>query len=209
MGDTVSFEVLARYERKAREIDGITAFGSQFKTVSANLTCEATFIDILQVCGGLPLALAIAGSGIKSHFDNSDSAAFAVNKYWTSLRDCNVPSSNKTNDAHPGLEHVVSASLKECERWGRSCGRHHEMNRMFESLCVLEKQTLITESALKSLWELGEREVGEVIGKFADCNIVHLEPFSQNATSDETVYNYGVRLHDLVLMLCREMAGPS
>ena len=48
-----------------------------------------------------------------------------------------------------GLKYVVEASLKLCEVWGRSGGRNYEMNRLFRSLCILEKQQFLPEVTLK------------------------------------------------------------
>ena len=41
----------------------------------------------------------------------------------------------------------------------------------------------------------------------SDCEVCRL--FRRNATVDEAMLQYSVRLHDLMLMLCREMAGTK
>ena len=42
----------------------------------------------------------------------------------------------------------------------------------------------ILESALRVLWELGERGVREVVAKLVDCSIVRREMFRQSEPAD-------------------------
>ena len=100
---------------------------------------------------------------------------------------------------------MVEASLKLCEAWGRSEGRNYDMGRLFRSLCILEKQQFLPESTLKLYWGfegLDQMEVREVVGKFANLNIIRRERVDKSVVKGE---QFCVRLHDLVLELCKKM----
>ena len=104
-----------------------------------------------------------------------------------------------------GLKYVAEATLKSCEAWGRSGGRDYEMGRLFRSLCILEKQHFLPRSTLKSYWGhegLGEVEVREVVGKFANLNLVEREWVDSWIVKEE---QFCVGAHDLVLGLRKTM----
>ena len=79
------------------------------------------------------------------------------------------------------------------------------MVRLFRSLCILEKQLVLLESALKLFWGfevLGELEVKEVLRKFTDLNLVKRERVDRCILNEKP---FCVRLHDLVLGLSQKM----
>ena len=100
---------------------------------------------------------------------------------------------------------MVEANLKSYEAWGRSGGRKYYMVRLFRSLCILEKQQFLPESALNLFWGfegLGELEVKEVMRKFTDLNLVKRERVDGCIFNEEP---FCIRLHDFVLGLCKTM----
>ena len=209
----VSFECVEPQGSKAREILGRTAFGVDWQDIVSNWDAESDYEEILDVCAGLPLALGIAGSGVHADYEDSrdgegrKDSSFAVKNYRVGLKEGSVKTLAGANvDYHrDGLKYVVAASLKLCQEWGRSGGRNYDMARLFRSLCILEKQQFLPESTLKLYWRL-ERldgsEVREVVRKFADLNLVRRERVDSCTVKKE---QFCVRLHDLVLELCKKM----
>ena len=87
----------------------------------------------------------------------------------------------------------------------RSGGRNYNIECLFRSLSILEKQQLVQESALKLFWVFGrldEMEAREVMRKFADPNLVRCEQVDGCISKEG---QFCVRLHDLMLELCRKM----
>ena len=91
--------------------------------------------------------------------------------------------------------------MKRKGQWGRN----YDMGRLFLSLCILDKRQFLSESTLKLFWGLGgldELAVREVMGKFADLNLVKRERVDRRIVKEEQLC---VGLHDLVLELCKKM----
>ena len=209
----VSFECVEPQGSKAKEILGRAAFGVDWEQITSNMVAELEYAGILQVCAGLPLALGIAGSGVNVDYEDSKderdrkNASFAVKNYWVGLKEGSVKTLGGANAEYhaDGLKYVVEASLKLCQAWGHSGGRNYDMGRLFCSLCILEKQQFLPESTLKLYWEfegLDEMEAREVVQKFANLNLLKRERIDRSVFQDE---QFCVRLHDLVLELCKKM----
>jgi len=77
----VNFEVLKADGKKAREILCRTAFGSGWRKAPGSAGHGLELTRILEFCAGLPLALSIAGSGIRSAYEDNRSEAAAIRKY--------------------------------------------------------------------------------------------------------------------------------
>ena len=201
----VSFEALEPHGSKAKEILGTAAFGREWEQVTCDWEAESEYKQILGVCAGLPLALGIAGRGVKIDFEDSEDPPFAVQNYWKGLQEGGLDHLQGMNAEYhaDGLKYVVQASLKLCEVWGRAGERDFDMRRLFRSLCVLEKQQSIPESTLKLLWGLGNRQVSEIVRKFVNLNIAKREIQNRSASNNR---QFCLHLHDLILELCQEMA---
>ena len=209
----VSFECVEPQGSRAREILGRAAFGVDWQQITSNWNAESEYVEILTVCAGLPLALGIAGSGLNVDYEDSrnrkgrKNPSFAVRNYWYGLKRGSLKHlrATKTSYHTDGLKYVVQASLKSCKAWGRREGRNYDMGRLFRSLCILENQQFLPESALKLFWGfegLDEMKVKEAVKKFADVNLVKRERVDRCIVKEE---EFCVRLHDLVLELCKEM----
>ena len=201
----VSFECVDPEGSKAKEILGRAAFGDNWQKIMLGWNAESEYVEILKVCAGLPLALGIAGSGVNADYEDSKDASFSVKNYWSRLdKDVLNQLQNANIEYHSdGLKYVVEASLKSCEAWGRSGGRNYDMRRLFCSLCILEKQQFLPESTQKLYWGregLGETGASEVVRKFANLNLVKRELVDMSIVKE-----FCVRLHDLVLELCKKM----
>ncbi len=70
---------------------------------------------------------------------------------------------------------------------------------------------VIPKSVLSNLWSISSRETNRVVDKFADLGLVTITTYKtlSETSQDETVEDYGVRLHDMVLLLCQEMVGDE
>lgn len=97
--------------------------------------------SLSSTCGGLPFALAIAGGGVNGVYVAFRDAMFAIREY-TEWVDLLQQRDERAVFGHPGLHHVVTASLKQCEPLAS------DVDRQFEALCVLEKQMAMPVSVL-------------------------------------------------------------
>ena len=203
----VNFECVEPQGRKAREILGTAAFGPDWQQAVSDWDGGSEYVGILNVCAGLPLALGIAGSGVKEDYVDSRNASFAVKNYWGGLMKGGLKHLQGANVEYhaDGLKYVIEASLQLCAVWGSSGGRNYDLRRLFRSLCILEKQQLIPESTLELYWRLDKQQVGEVVRKFTNLNIVKRELVDRSTSDNRQVPQFFIRLHDLVLELCQEM----
>ena len=128
--------------------------------VTDNCGSEKEFLQVLNFCAGLPLALGIAGSGVNTYYADSGDAFLAMKTYWGRLRGRALRRMRGTNlDYHKdGLKFVVQACLSACDAWARSEGRSYDMRNLFKSFSVLEKQASLPESALTGYWEVDDGE---------------------------------------------------
>ena len=107
-----------------------------------------------------------------------------------------------------GLSYIVEASLVQCEQCVEKSRNKVNVQNLFRSLCVLNKQTVMPKSMLSILWGLSSRETDRIVHKFADMGLITktADTTTSEKSSNEIGEGYGVRLHDLVLVLCQEMA---
>ena len=203
----VSFECAQPEGPRARKILGKSAFGDSCEEIISNWNAESEYVEILRVCAGLPLALGIAGSGVKLNYLDSKDASFSVVKYWRRLKRGGLNQLKGANAEYhaSGLKYVVEASLELCELWGSSGGRNLNMRRLFRSLCVLEKQQLMPESILEQYWALNELQMSEVVEKFTNLYIVKRDLLKRSININSKISQFHVYMHDLVLELCQEM----
>ena len=105
----------------------------------------------------------------------------------------------------------MDASLIQCEQWAAESLKKEDVHDLFRSLCVFEKQMVIPKSILSNLWNINSRETKRVVDKFADLGLITKTMYKtpSETSRDEIAEDYGVRLHDLVLVLCQEMTGDK
>ncbi len=110
-----------------------------------------------------------------------------------------------------GLSYIVEASLVQCEQWVEKSRNRENVQNLFRSLCVLEKQMIMPESILSMVWGLSLRKTDRVVHNFADLGLITktANPITSEKSSNEIVKEYGVRLHYLVLLLCQELADDG
>ncbi len=73
----------------------------------------------------------------------------------------------------------------------------------FLSLCVLEKQMVIPESIISNTWGLASWETEQVVRIIADLDLIIRTKLKKpsDLVHEETVEDYAVCLHDLILVL--------
>ena len=79
------------------------------------------------------------------------------------------------------------------------------MGHLLRSLCILEKQQFLPESTMKLYWRSERQDemmLREVVGKFANLNIMKRERVDKSVVKDE---HFCFRFYDLVLELCKKM----
>ena len=119
----VSFECVESRESRAREILGKAAFGGNWQQTKSNWNAESEYVEILDVCAGLPFALGIAVRGLHIDYEGSRDGegrkdpSFAVRNYSGWLKKNSLWYVQRANPAYHrgGLKYVVDASLKSCE----------------------------------------------------------------------------------------------
>ncbi len=89
------------------------------------------------------------------------------------------------------------ASFIQCQQWANKSLKKVNMQDLFRSLCVLDKQTVMPKSMFSNLWRLSSREPDDVVQTFADLGLV-------TKTINQTSDDYDVHQHDFVL--CQEIA---
>eukprot|EP00171_Calliarthron_tuberculosum_P006675 IDg6675t1 len=186
VGNAIAFEPLEARGEKTRAIL-VKASSGNFSTNGGTNTYMNRLLDI---CGGLPLTLSVAGAGVKHELKRLDDPSLAIKHYCERLErfiknrvDAELPD-------YPCLSHVIHASLKHCEQW------RQDVRKLFEALCVLQRQAKIPVRSLSRLWGAGLEETTDIVEKLEEASLVRLEP-----CGEET----GLRLHDLVLTLCQGM----
>lgn len=155
---------------------------------------RSSFTHVLRTCGGLPLALAVAGSCIRSLIDaigNESEKHIAWSKYWESLRR-NIAKLGNTASMHHGpLFDTIYSSLSVLERTqGNKTGLTCPVVLAFESLCMMRKNGWIPEHVLERTWSAAKDEIDSLVNLLANASIISRTV--QHGT-------WGVRCHDLVL----------
>eukprot|EP00171_Calliarthron_tuberculosum_P007051 IDg7051t1 len=164
VGNPVEFDCLEERGTKARNIFVKAAFSN----TDPNLQDVSSEVEkILDWCAGLPLALSIAGSAVNYYYEDcQDDASFAIKTYCENMEDIHEDSDGEEYEYHPGLSHVVEASLKICEQRGA------DMRCRFKALCVLEKQMTMPISALSKLWGVDRKVADKTVETFKQFSLV-------------------------------------
>lgn len=153
----------------------------------------------LETCGGLPLALSVAGSAVKQlmapSVDVSKQNAFV--RYWERLQShANQLSKAEIGERHKGLSVALESSLDSLEKKWK--GETVQVRDMFQSLCVLQKQMCLPLSVIAKLWGVTSAVAQEGVMMFARNSLVSLV-----WTNGEVS---GMQMHDLVHDISVDMA---
>eukprot|EP00171_Calliarthron_tuberculosum_P005482 IDg5482t1 len=126
VGSPTSFGTLVARGEKSREILLRAASGK----ISANAETNEYVDKLLDICGGLPLTLSIAGAGVKQELKRRADPCTAIKHYCERLESFIKKSVDNELSDYPCLSHVIEASLKHCERWRQG------VRNFFKAFCV-------------------------------------------------------------------------
>ena len=208
-----TFGTLPSHGPSARNLLGQMAFGEEHYELLKRPDVQNYFETILKVCAGLQLALCMAGRALRTERERLGDIRKVLEVYTSQLEYDQRPheTARSAQLYDQGLPYIVEASLVQCEQWAKKSLKKANVRDFFLALCVLEKQMVMPKSVLSYLWGLNSRETDHVVQKFADLGLITktVEKTLPELTQNETKEDYGVRLHDLVLVLCQEMVGDE
>ncbi|CDF34197.1 WD40-repeat containing protein [Chondrus crispus] len=157
VGKRVTFEPR---EREGRDSVHMLMLASGANPEEANdPRCKEAVSKILKLCAGLPLALNVAGTGVRymrDRWEGEKSQAWET--YLSKMKSRNTIRSESPGDGyllsldatlHASLEIVESGMGSDAERLGQFSFR-----KIHRSLCVMKKQDRMPLSLVRDLWEM-------------------------------------------------------
>ena len=205
-----TFNTLISDRPRARNLLGHITFGGEQIEILERPDIQDHIEVILNVCAGLQIALCMAGRALRTEIRRVGDIRKVFEMYASQVEHDQRPDETERGAQlyDHGLSYIVEASLVQCERWAEKSLKKVNVHNLFRSLSVLEKQTAMPKSMLSMVWGISSRETDRVVNKFADLGLVTktMDRTTSGRSSNEVVDEYGVRLHDLVFVLCQEMA---
>ena len=157
---------------------------------------ESSVGKILLLCGGLPIALAVAGCGVASLAHVHGNFKSACILYAKQLEDKVIDLGEEKIGGCGSLNAGIAPSLECMEaNWEDAAETGHSAMELYTSLCVLEKQGWIPVSVLCRMWKVYKGMALKVAKRFGEMN---LASFSVREVRNGGI-EYGIMLHDLQL----------
>ncbi len=208
-----TFDTLLSNRPRARNLLGRITFGKEQIEILSRPDIQGYVETILNVCAGLQIALCMAGRALRTEIRRVGDIRKVFEMYANQVEHDQRPDDTRRGAQlyDHGLPYIVEASLVQCEQSVKKSQNNVNVQNLFRSLSVLDKQMTMPKSMLSIIWGLGSRETDRVVDKFADLGLITktLYRTTSERSSNEVVEEYGVRLHDLVLVLCQEMAADE
>lgn len=160
---------------------------------------SAAVQGILNLCGGLPIALAVTGCTVAARVSSSLEFEYVCDSFLNDMR-------KKANLGASVLKAAIHLSLKyldsELEDMTDSFDvvPRFSMYEMYTSLCVLKKQQWVPVSVLAKMWAVDYR-CAEHIGMMFSFMSLGKTSVQQN---DAGVRAAGLQIHDLHNDFCQE-----
>lgn len=161
---------------------------------------NAAFEPLLDMCGGLPVILAVTGRAIaRMALDMGQNFDRAIQAYYIFRLESNESVIDRDADEYTSLSRALSTSLRilrqaESPASSSSGDSHSLYDEMHHSLCILQKQQWAPLTILRRIWNLSSvQEADAVAGKFSEVGLLDVH-FQKCGDIDVK----GVRLHDLV-----------
>ena len=173
-------------------------------------TSNAMLYQILDICGGLPLALSVIGRSIgRISLDMEQDIDRAIRAYLYLREDCGESIIDRDADDYGSLSFALSASLRilqqECHGSTASANSRYSFGEMHRSLCIVQKQQWVPLSMLCRLWNLPSiNEASLVAGKMSEVGLLDVT-FKRFGEVDMK----GVKLHDLVHDFATKECGSA
>lgn len=173
------------------------AYGGQSQSFPrhASSANKIAFIGILNKCGGLPLALAVAGGGVNEFRNGCDTFALlnpedSWNAYWEVVKhNVNEIGLMGTDDHREALFPCILVGLEILDtRWGKDWGI--SPRDVFESLCVLEKQTEFPVDLLMGMWDVDLGQAISILARLSGSSLLY--QVRRNGVTE------AVRMHHLI-----------
>ncbi len=205
-----TFDTLLSDRPRARNLLGHITFGKEQVEVLSRPDIQSYTETILNVCAGLQIALCMAGRALRTEIRRLGDIRKVFEMYANQLEHDQRPDETQRGAQlyDHGLSYIVEASLVQCEQWAEKSRNKVNVQNLFRSLCVLEKQMVMPKSMLSIIWRLRSRETDRVVDKFADLGLItkSTDTITSERCTNEIAEDYGIRLHGLILVLCQEMA---
>ncbi len=203
----VSERIFMSYARPCLAADMDVQFGEKVKSKISK---------VLLLCGGLPIALSVAGCAVaklarlhKSFGAACDQYEIQLNKTKASLRE--EPGFSGTS-LNAGILLSLQCLEPEYEKWKDDYGvdTKYTIKDLFVSLCVLRNQGWLPVSVLSRLWKLDESEAMKIADFFCGMSLATLQCRERKADGlSESGNESGLMLHDLHLDFCQHHARRS
>ncbi|CDF39810.1 WD40-repeat containing protein [Chondrus crispus] len=190
LGERIAFE--------PRETEGKEAVDMLVHASEANrgevddARCKEAVSEILEMCGGLPLALNVAGTSVRymrERWEGEVSEAWG--EYLSRMKRRNTIRGESPKDGYSSLDGTLHTSLDILEsdvgRSGETFGEF-SFRKIHRSLCVMKKQDRIPLSLVGDLWELDEVETEWYAKEMERVGLVELQ-YKKGCG--------GLRVHDL------------
>ncbi|CDF33339.1 WD40-repeat containing protein [Chondrus crispus] len=158
IGERVAFEPR---EKEGKEAVDMLAHASEANGEEVDdARCKEAVSEILKMCGGLPLALNVAGTSVRYMRDRwQGELSEAWGAYLSRMKSRNTIREKSPQDGYSSLNGTLHTSLDILESYvGRSAETDDEFSfrKMHRSLCVMKKQDRIPLSLVGDLWEMEE-----------------------------------------------------
>ena len=200
--DAAAFDMLCKYAEVRKEW-----------MEDASQRVKDALENVVHRCGGLPVALGVAGSGMRTIARRlgSDGAGRergmeAIVKYSEKLErslHTQVDLGKKGYGEHGGLFASMEISLKSgAEAWrDRKEVRQWCLERLYRGLCVLQKQAWAPMTMLSCLWGMEEEEAEGVVDLMEDLSVCRIE--ERDVDGEEMI---GIQIQDWLLRTTSEEA---
>ena len=165
---------------------------------------------VLKRCGGLPIALAVAGKAIarisKQMKVGAGPEARITNasiEYKNRLEQSLAYLGKRAGDEHEGLFSALQTSLEFATQVANKSGKDDTMSmeELHRGLCVLQKKGWAPVTMLSCLWGIDEREAGTVVEAMGEMSVCDVEYRTVEGKSI-----IGVKMHDLIHDYCKIQA---
>ncbi|CDF38963.1 WD40-repeat containing protein [Chondrus crispus] len=190
IGERVAFEPREKVGKEAVEmlVHASEANGEEVDDVR----CKEAVGEILKMCGGLPLALNVAGTSVRyvrERWEGEVSEAWGA--YLSKMKSRNTIRGESPKDGYSSLDGTLHTSLDILEadvgRSGETVGEF-SFRKMHRSLCVMKKQDRIPLSLVGDLWEMDEERTERCAKEMERVGLVEVQ-YEKDCG--------GLRVHDL------------
>ncbi|CDF36539.1 NB-ARC protein [Chondrus crispus] len=190
IGERVAFEPREKVGKEAVEmlVHASEANGEEVD----DARCKEAVGEILKMCGGLPLALNVAGTSVRymrERWEGEVTEAWGA--YLSRMKSRNTIRGESPKDGYSSLDGTLHTSLDILEadvgRSGETVGEF-SFRKMHRSLCVMKKQDRIPLGLVGDLWEMDEERTERCAKEMERVGLVEVQ-YEKDCG--------GLRVHDL------------